>query len=200
MSALAVTAHAGTQNYTFSGATDYGQFTANATLDVENGFAVSGTGTISGDHLGQQTLTLLTAATPGAEVAGDGSFGYRSNGGTDFFGFDDAAPSDFLFALGPDTPAPGANLIFGIYDNGGGQYDSGLFGSSTDGTSFYEYDTPATLQAVSVSRRAGARFVGAHAGWRGDLGRHAADLQRSPSRRSGDGSGDGLTWRLHVEL
>jgi len=140
-------AHAAPETFTFSGTTSYGVFTGSATLDVVSGVAVSGTGSISGTDLGTQSLDLITASTPGAEVPGDGTFGYRSNGGDDFGGFDDIAPSDFLFALGPNAPAVGANLIFGIYDVGGGAYDSGLFGFSSNDTRFYEYNTPATLTA-----------------------------------------------------
>jgi len=138
-------ANAATETFNFSGDTSYGVFSATATLDVVGGVAVSGTGTITGTDLGTQTLDLITASTPGAEVASDGTFGYRSNGGDDFFGFDDIAPSDFLFALGPNAPAVGANVIFGVYDVGGGVYQSGVFGYSSNNTRFYEYNTPTTV-------------------------------------------------------
>jgi hypothetical protein len=117
-------------------------------VDVQSGVAVSGSGSISGTDLGTQSLSLITASTPGAEIAGDGTFGYRSNGGDDFFGFDDIVSSDVLFALGPKSPAVGGNVIFGIYDVGAGNYDSGFFGFSSNNTRFYEYNTPATFSGT----------------------------------------------------
>ena len=113
---LATQAQAANESFTFSGTTSQGAFSGTAMLDVEQGYAVSGSGTISGAGIGSDALTLITSATPGAEdVAADGTFGYRSNGGDDVLGVDDAVPlnNGIIFGVGSGTISPGSDLLVG---------------------------------------------------------------------------------------
>ena len=108
---------------------------------------------VSGDHLGTQSLTLLTYDSPGAEQQPDGTFAYRSNDGTDFGNFDNQYPYDAMFALGPAAPGYEQNMTLSIYaiDNAATTYNSALFGISQDGSDFYSYNNPAAFNATEVS-------------------------------------------------
>lgn len=110
--AIASAANAAPTLVDFSGTLpDVDQVSGQLNLDVVNGQAVSGTGSIS--LLGQtnQTLTLITTSTPGNE---DNSaqypgapVGFRANDGTDLLAYDQAYPIDtngLLFAIGTTSP------------------------------------------------------------------------------------------------
>src|SRR3984957_10124846 len=75
-----------TVNYDFTGNSPLGAYSAQFSLDVVGGQAISGTGEISGVGIpGTQDLTLITLSTPDVEVDGRGPLGYRANHGTDSF-------------------------------------------------------------------------------------------------------------------
>jgi hypothetical protein len=125
-------------------------YTAVVTLDVSGGFAVSGTGTITDANFGEtEPLSLITLALPGADYSG--TVGFRSNGGTDFYGFDNAVPitssGGLLFALS-SAPVWGPDALFGVYGDGNGGYMTGFFGSASGGPGEYGYNIAANVTAV----------------------------------------------------
>jgi hypothetical protein len=151
-------AEASTQIFNISGNNSQGAFTATVDLTVIGGYATSGTGTISGAGFSApETLTLITLATPGGDYGG--TVGWRSNGGDDFFGFDDAVPvtqsGGLLFVADPTIsggqPVWGTGLDFGFWNNGavgtGSDYQAGFYGFSNSGYRFYEQ----TASNITVS-------------------------------------------------
>jgi hypothetical protein len=130
MGAIALTvaagaAQAGTlMTFNFSGTNNFGAFSGSMTLDVTGGFATSGTGVFTGNTFSNAAMVLITTATPGNETAGGPSFpvGFRDNGGTDLFGFDNVVPIDaaggLLFDVGTTTAAWGQYALFGLWDGG----------------------------------------------------------------------------------
>jgi len=141
-------ANATTINYDFTGASPLGAYTAEFSLDVVGGQAISGTGTISGaDFSGTEDLTLITLATPGVEVDGGGLLGYRSNDGTDIFDAGTSAPIDsngLIFAIGTNAPQAGQDALYAVWDNGGGSYQSFFTGKTGAGSQdFYGYGSAA---------------------------------------------------------
>ncbi len=150
LTTAAGSADAAQQDFNFSGTTSQGSYAGTVSLDVENGYAVSGGGVISGAGLGTEDFTLVTANTPGAIDDGGGAFQFRSNGGDDLIGVDDAVPltgNGILFAANPSMPTYGGNLLFGAYANGDGSYSSFFYGTSSTGFRFYEQGSPATISA-----------------------------------------------------
>jgi hypothetical protein len=147
-------------DYTFTGSvTPNGfaaalPFTAEVKIDVTNGNATSGSGTISGAGLvGTQNLTLVTLMSPGVENDGGGLLGYRSNDGTDWFDVDTAVPIDTLgviFAMGP-APGPTVGFAtsqqFDVYTDGGSGFEAGFFGApAANGSApgYYAYNLALT--------------------------------------------------------
>lgn len=104
---LAASASAAIYQFSFTG---NGGVTASATLDVVDGFAVSGTGTISSPFFTDQLLTLMTPTSHPTGVnfcCGPDIFSYRWTGGTDLIG-NNAVPLDswgLVFGVG-DPIAP----------------------------------------------------------------------------------------------
>lgn len=143
-------ARAATVSYEFSGLDAVSDpYTAQVSLTVSGGFAVSGSGTITDAAFGgTQALTLVTAALPDVE-GGPGNFGYRSNRGDDFFGFDSAVPitssGGLLFVIGTTSPVWGKDVLFGIYGDGKGGYQSGFFGQFGSGPREWGYNIPASV-------------------------------------------------------
>jgi hypothetical protein len=127
-------------------------FAGHVTLNVSGGFATSGTGTITSSGFGgiEQPLTLITEATPHSNYGG--TIGFRSNGGTDFWGFDNAVPitssNGFLFALS-STPVWGEDALFAFYGDGSGGYQAAFFGTAGGGN-LYEYDFAANVTVGAV--------------------------------------------------
>jgi len=157
-------ANATTVNYDFTGNSPLGAYTAQFSLDVLGGQAISGTGDISGVGIpGTQDLTLITLATPGVEVDGGGLLGYRSNDGTDIFDEDTAVPIDsngLVFAIGPNAPQAGKDALYAVWDNGGGNFQSFFTGKvSADSDHFYGYGG-ATAGAVPEPAVWGMMLVG----------------------------------------
>jgi PEP-CTERM motif len=101
-------------------------YTAHGTLDVTNGFATSGTGTINDAALGGvQNLTLITDPVPGTV------FTYRSNSGDDAIGLDNAVPltgAGLIFSIGTNPIGPSQDLLFNVYSNGNGGFSALFFG------------------------------------------------------------------------
>jgi hypothetical protein len=146
-------ARASTVTYDFSGldARSFA-YTAEVTLNVSGGFATSGTGTINDAAFGGvQSLTLITAATPGA-TGGPGNFGFRADDGTDWNGNDSAIPitssGGLVFGIGPNLTW-GQAVLFGIYGDGSGGFDAAFFGHLTpDAQNEYGYGLAANVSAV----------------------------------------------------
>lgn len=152
-SLAAVPAGAAPTLVNFSGTLDgLGAYSADVTLDVVNGQAVSGTGTIA--LFGStRALGLITTATPGnidasAQYPGF-PVGFRSNAGDDLFGADTAfpltTPGGLLFAIGTTTPVFGQNALINFY-NDNGTLTSLVYGNVD---TFRAYGTTGTLN-VSV--------------------------------------------------
>jgi hypothetical protein len=123
LGSFAPAAHASMYTFDYVGADG---LSANGTLDVVAGQAISGTGTITSPLLtGTQSLTLVTLSTPGASgIAGPpGALTYRF-GGTDLFG-DTAYPLD---DYGPIFSVGFGNIGFNFWFNGGTQYQNWLVG------------------------------------------------------------------------
>ncbi len=155
----ALGAQASTVTFDFSGVDALNDdYTAEAILNVSGGYATSGTGTITDTAFGgPQSLTLITAATPGAE-GGSGNFGFRANDGTDWLGNDSAVPitssGGLVFGIGPNL-GPGQPALFGVYGNGSGGYDAAFFGHlpangsvGPNGPNEYGYNIAANISAV----------------------------------------------------
>jgi hypothetical protein len=130
-------ASAATMIYDISGSEpNSSTYTAQVTLDVVGGQAISGTGYInSSDVAGPLALTLITASTPGVEINPFPGvpIGYRSNDGTDDGG-DTVVPIDglgWLFSVGPNAPSPGGAATFNPWSNGDGTYTAAFFGKLT---------------------------------------------------------------------
>jgi hypothetical protein len=136
-------ANASTVNFEFSG---YGS-SASGTLDVVGGVVQSGSGTISAPYA-NNTLTLVTLATPGVTDAGGGTFSYRFGGGTDLIG-DNILPltgNGLVFIV--NTPDyPGLDLGFNIWGNPDGSFTGFLAGNGVY-TSFPIQATFTTVAAV----------------------------------------------------
>ena len=110
-------------NYTFDGSGMTPPFSAQVSLDVVGGQAISGTGTInfSGNLF---DLTLITLATPGGNYGG--TVGFRDNHGTDLFGADTVVPIDgaccgLLFAI-TNNPQWGLDALLNVWNNGGNNF------------------------------------------------------------------------------
>ena len=94
------------------------------TVDVTNGQATSGFGTIDIAGIGTETLTLVTNGGSSAP------FVFQSNGGDDLEG-DTAVPVDafgLIFSIGNTNPVYGQDVLFNLYSTG-----SGTYGETTDG-------------------------------------------------------------------
>ena len=163
LSSLAVSAYAADQTYEFKGSTSQGAFDATATLDVQNGYAVSGFGSITGAGFGNnQALQLVTYNTDGAIHDADGNFGLQSNGGDNLDEYDDAFPVNstggVLFAVGSQAVAKGSSLLLGFYQNGN-DYGNQAYGNSSTGFRFYETNLSGTtispVDAVSAAPEPG---------------------------------------------
>ena len=119
--------------YNFSG--DFGPpaFTANVSLDVVGGQALSGTGTI---NFGADTfdLTLITLTTDGGNGNYGGQTGFRDNHGTDIFGGNTTIPIDtngLIFAIS-NNPMWGQDALFAAWDKGDGALAFLISGTLTD--------------------------------------------------------------------
>jgi hypothetical protein len=142
--------------YNLTGDVNGDSYAAHVSLDVSDGNAISGTGTITGAGLtGTESLTLITLASPGVENDGGGLLGYRSNDGTDWFDADTAVPIDangLIFAIGPNPVGFGTSQQFDVYNVGGNNYDAGFFGKSMAGVApaYYSYNDPVSLTVSAV--------------------------------------------------
>jgi hypothetical protein len=108
-----------------------GHFYGSISLDVVDGQAISGGGSINIYGLVNAPLALITYSTPGFIPWGDGLLGFRGNDGTDFLGLDTAFPisaNGLLFDVGATTPEWGLHPLFAIWANGDGTFGSAFTG------------------------------------------------------------------------
>ena len=136
---------------------DAGAFSGVLSLDVENGVAVSGTGTFNLLSYSGSPISLITTSTPGNEdnsASYPGApVGFRANDGTDYFGLDQAYPFDkngLLFAVGTSVPAAGQNPILALYSNGDGTFGA-QFTGSVAGTEYYNKSGSFTYSATTAT-------------------------------------------------
>jgi hypothetical protein len=102
---------------TISGSLDGHSYTGTLSLDVTDGQATSGTGTLSILGFTNAPLVLITTSSPGNE---GNPVGYRANDGTDYFNTGQAYPIDtlgLLFDVNTTTPVWGAYPLFAIWSN-----------------------------------------------------------------------------------
>lgn len=142
---FASAANASTYVYNFFGDFTPPAFTANVSLDVVGGQAVSGTGTI---NFGASNfdLTLITLTTDGGNGNYGGTTGFRDNHGTDIFGGDTVVPIDsngLIFAI-TNNPLRGQDALFAAWDNGGGTFAFLISGTLTDAFNVYYKITEGT--------------------------------------------------------
>ena len=152
----AVPASAATYLVNFKGQlAGLGAYDANVTLNVVNGQATAGAGTIS--IYGQtRDLGLITTATPGNITAGGPTYpvGFRSNAGDDLFGADTVfpltSPGGLLFAIGTTTPTFGQNALINFY-NDNGTLTSLVYGNVSNNIStFRAYGDTGTLAVTAT--------------------------------------------------
>jgi hypothetical protein len=143
---------------------------ATGTLDVSDGQAISGTGTITSSLYlsGSESLTLVTLSTPGVNNLGGGNLSFRFGGGTDLIGdtiFNSSDPwvsaNGLVFALG----GPGDNG-FNVWANSsspGGSYTGFLAGDSNYESAVGEFTasvSPVPAPATSLLLLAGLGGLG----------------------------------------
>ncbi len=124
-------ATAGMVEFNYVGST----MTADFTLDIEGGQAVSGTGSIFSSSLtpSPESLTLVTLSTTGVNNLGGGNLSYRFGGGTDLIG--DTVAS----ATAPYVDSSG--LVFMV----GGPNNNGFNIGYSGGVAYYSYLVGNTL-------------------------------------------------------
>jgi hypothetical protein len=135
-------ANASIYNYDFSGDFAPPAFTADVSLDVVGGQAISGTGTIN-FGAGNFDLTLITLTTDGGNGNYGGTTGFRDNGGTDIYGGDTVVPVDsngLIFAIS-NNPVRGQDALFAAWDNGGGTFAFLISGTLTNVFSVWVEET-----------------------------------------------------------
>ncbi len=145
---LAAEASAATETFDFTSPTITAQFT----LDVVGGQAISGTGTLTSPFWsGADALALVTLGTPDVHDLGGGNLSFRFGGGTDLIG-DTSVPIDgggLVFAV---TGAPSAlDVGFNIWSNGGGSYTGFIAGNApTPGAPIIYYSDTGSLSVAAA--------------------------------------------------
>jgi hypothetical protein len=145
---LASKASAATETFDFSSSTVTAQFT----LDVVGGQALSGTGSLTSPYWsGADAMTLVTLSTPDVHDLGGGNLSFRFGGGTDLIG-DTTVPIDgngLVFAV---TGAPSAlDVGFNIWSNGGGSYTGFVAGNApTPGGAIIYYSDNGSLSVAAA--------------------------------------------------
>ena len=128
-----------------------GDFTASLSLDVVDGQALSGTGTINLLSYVNAAISLITPSAPGNNnVSASAPVGYRANDGTDYFQLDTAYPfstNGLLFAVGTTSPMPGGNPLLALYANGDGTFGA-QFTGEVDGMEYYNQSGSFNVAAV----------------------------------------------------
>ena len=93
---------------------------------------------------------LITASTNGAAGYPDG-IGYRSNGGTDYWGLDQAFPistNGLLFDVGTTTAEWGLHPLFAIWSEGNGY--GAAFTGDVNGVQYYDLEGSAMASAAGA--------------------------------------------------
>jgi PEP-CTERM motif len=170
---------------TISGSLDGHSYTGTLSLDVTDGQATSGTGTLSILGFTNAPLVLITTSSPGNE---GNPVGYRANDGTDYFNTGKAYPIDtrgLLFDVNTTTPVWGAYPLFAIWSNTSQAGYSAAFTGVVDGVGYYNIQGSAALSSAVPEPSTWAMllvgFVGlGFAGYR----RATAATQRSPPSRT----------------
>lgn len=128
-----------------------GTFTATLNLDVVNGQALSGTGTINLLSYVNAPVSLITTYTPGNNnTSASAPVGFRANNGTDYFGLDTAYPfstNGLLFAVDTTTPTPGGSPLLALYSNGDGTFGA-QFTGFVNGVEYYNQSGSFSVAAV----------------------------------------------------
>jgi hypothetical protein len=143
-------ANAAIQNLAISGDLQGQDFTGLLSLNVSGDEAVSGKGYLSILGLNKTPIVLITASTPGAAGYPDG-IGYRSNGGDDYWGLDQAFPistNGLLFDVGTTTAEWGLHPLFAIWSEG----DSyrAAFTGGVDGKEYWNIQGSAMASATGA--------------------------------------------------
>ena len=136
---------------TISGSLDGHSYTGTLSLDVTDGQATSGTGTLSILGFTNAPLVLITTSSPGNE---GNPVGYRANDGTDYFNTGKAYPIDtrgLLFDVNTTTPVWGAYPLFAIWSNTSQAGYSAAFTGVVDGVDYYNIQGSAALSNVETS-------------------------------------------------
>jgi hypothetical protein len=170
---------------TISGSLDGHSYTGTLSLDVTDGQATSGTGTLSILGFTNAPLVLITTSSPGNE---GNPVGYRANDGTDYFNTGKAYPIDtrgLLFDVNTTTPVWGAYPLFAIWSNTSQAGYSAAVTGVVDGVEYYNIQGSAALSSAVPEPSTWAMllvgFVGlGFAGYR----RATAATQRSPPSRT----------------
>ena len=178
-------ANATIADLTISGSLDGHSYTGTLSLDVTDGQATSGTGTLSILGFTNAPLVLITTSSPGNE---GNPVGYRANDGTDYFNTGKAYPIDtrgLLFDVNTTTPVWGAYPLFAIWSNTSQAGYSAAFTGVVDGVEYYNIQGSAALSSAVPEPSTWAMllvgFVGlGFAGYR----RATAATQRSPPSRT----------------
>jgi hypothetical protein len=178
-------ANATTVDLTISGSLDGHSYTGTLSLDVTDGQATSGTGTLSILGFTNAPLVLITTSSPGNE---GNPVGYRANDGTDYFNTGKAYPIDtrgLLFDVNTTTPVWGAYPLFAIWSNTSQAGYSAAVTGVVDGVEYYNIQGSAALSSAVPEPSTWAMllvgFVGlGFAGYR----RATAATQRSPPSRT----------------
>ena len=143
-------ANAAIQNLAISGDLQGQDFTGLLSLNVIGDEAVSGKGYLSIAGLNKAPIVLITASTNGAAGYPDG-IGYRSNGGTDYWGLDQAFPistNGLLFDVGTTTAEWGLHPLFAIWSEGNGY--GAAFTGGVNGVQYYDLEGSAMASAAGA--------------------------------------------------
>jgi hypothetical protein len=133
---------------TISGSLDGHSYTGTLSLDVTDGQATSGTGTLSILGFTNAPLVLITTSSPGNEGT---PVGYRANDGTDYFNTGQAYPIDtlgLLFDVNTTTPVWGAYPLFAIWSNTPQAGYSAAFTGVVGNAEYYNIQGSATVSAA----------------------------------------------------
>ncbi len=139
---------AGAKTYVYDFSTDqeYGRIAGSMRLAVDAaGDITGGSAALTGGGL-SGTVDFNVVATP--RYCGGSCYGWRSGGGTDFYGFTNSYSGRMLNdVVLASSSTSGTGYTFGVYSNGPGGYQNGVFGPGA-APNFYSYNVPITLTSI----------------------------------------------------